>query len=341
MTRVIFVTQRIDPSHPNLGAVVALVKALAKEVDEVVVLALSAVSGALPANCSVRTFGAPSQLLRGVRFEAALATELRPRPRALIAHMSPIYAVLAAPLCRPLGVPVLLWFTHWRKSGMLRAAERVSTAVATVDDSSFPFASPKVRAIGHGVPVDELPCRPDLDGTPPLRALALGRTSPAKALETIIRGVRLAQERGVAVELDIRGPAETAEERAYRKRLIALQGNGVRVADPVPRAELPQLLATTDVVVNAAAPGALDKSVFESCASCVPALASNPGFASLLPPELRFSRDDPGELADRLAAFAALPASARAKLGHELRRRVQDSHSTDHWARAMLELAER
>jgi len=340
-SRVVFVTQQVDPAHPNLGAAVSLVRALAGRVDEVVVLALRAVPGALPPGCRVRTFGAGSQAVRGARFELALTAELRPRPLAVIAHMSPIYAVLAAPLCRPLGVPVILWFTHWRDSRTLRLAERVAAAVATVDRSSFPFESAKVAAIGHGVDLGTFACRPDPAGGPPLRALALGRTSPAKGLEGLIAGVRRARALGTDVELEIRGPSETDEERRHRDRLRELGGDGVRLAEPVAHDALPAVFAQTDLLLNAAAAGSLDKSVFEACASCVPVLASNPGFAALLPPELRFERGNTEQLAERIAAFAALTAAERATLGHELRDRVAREHSTDSWAEAILALARR
>jgi glycosyltransferase involved in cell wall biosynthesis len=253
--------------------------------------------------------------------------------------MCAIYAVLAAPLCRPLGVPVILWFTHWRSSRTLRAAERVSTAVATVDRSSFPFPSRKVRAIGHGIDVADFPCRPDPTDAPPLRALALGRTSPAKGLEAVIAGVRLARAAGTDVELEIRGPAETDEERAHRARLLGLAGDRVRVEDAVPRPDLPGVFAHTDLLVNAAAEGSLDKSVYEACASCVPVLASNPGFAGLLPPDQLFTRGDAQEIAARLTAFAARDAASRAALGHELRQKVEAGHSTASWADAILGLA--
>ena len=58
MKRIVFVTQRVDPDHPALGATVPMLRALAERVDEVSVLALSAVYGALPDNCTVRLFGA-------------------------------------------------------------------------------------------------------------------------------------------------------------------------------------------------------------------------------------------------------------------------------------------
>src|SRR5205814_9797029 len=101
MTRFVFATQKIDPEHPLLGAAVPKIRALAARVDEVVVLAGEAVEGALPDNCRVRLFGAPTRFGRGRAFAAAPNGELSPRPVAVLAHMVPLYAILAAPLTRP------------------------------------------------------------------------------------------------------------------------------------------------------------------------------------------------------------------------------------------------
>ena len=205
--RLVVVTQQVDPASPVLGATVAKLRALAARVDELVVLADSAVDGALPDNCRVRLFRSGHRAGRGLRFESALSRELvrRPRPGAVLAHMCPIYAVLAAPVARPLRVPVLLWFTHWRRSRLLSTAELLSNRVLSVDERTFPLRSKKVVAIGHGIDVSDLPCvaRPARDE---LMLLALGRTSPSKGLETIIRGVALVP----GVKLLVIGPSLTA-----------------------------------------------------------------------------------------------------------------------------------
>jgi glycosyltransferase involved in cell wall biosynthesis len=312
------------------------VRALAGPADEVAVVCLRAVDTQLPVNVRVHVVGSRSRVVRGVRFAFALARELRPRRTTVVAHMSPIYAVLAAPVCRPLRIPVVLWFTHWRDSRVLRLAERLSTTIATVDESSVPLRSAKVVAIGHGIDVGEFPCRETPRAEPPLRALVIGRTSPAKDVEAIVRSVRLARQRGVEVTLEIRGPSETDEERAYRAALLEQAGDGVTVEEPLPRHRLAEVFARTDVVVNAADRGALDKSVFESCASCVPVLASNPGFASLLGEELLFERGDVDGLARRLAWFAALDTDRRRELGRELRTRVERDHSAAAWAQRII-----
>ena len=224
--RLVVVTQQVDPASPVLGATVAKLRALAARVDELVVLADSAVEGVLPANCRVRPFRAARRAGRGLRFESALARELarRPRPAAVLAHMCPIYAVLAAPVARPLRVPVLLWFTHWRRSRLLSTAELLSNRVLSVDERTFPLRSKKVVAIGHGIDVSDLPCvaRPARDE---LMLLALGRREePAPA------PVREPQQHGHA-----QGPCDRRGEDGIDR--AHMRENGAR---PGPPNELPR-----------------------------------------------------------------------------------------------------
>jgi len=80
MRRLVFATQKLDPGDPVLAATVPMVRALAARVDELVVLCDTAVPSVVPANVTVREFGAPTQAQRGARFVAALARALRPRP---------------------------------------------------------------------------------------------------------------------------------------------------------------------------------------------------------------------------------------------------------------------
>jgi glycosyltransferase involved in cell wall biosynthesis len=339
--KLVFITQQVDPGHPALAATVPKIRALAAQVDEVVVLADGAVDGVLPGNCRVRTFRAPHQALRGARFEAALSRELSGlRGGAVVAHMCPIYAVLAAPLVRPLRVPLVLWFTHWRTSGLLRAAERASTAVTSVDLRSFPLPSAKLRAIGHGIDLEEFPCSPPRDG-PGTRLLALGRYSTAKGLDVTVAAVPLA---GDDVELHVHGPALSDEERAHRAELEQLVselglGRRVTIGDAIPRSELPSVFAAHDGLVNNMRAGAPDKVVYEAAAACLPVLASNPLFDELLDTEQRFTRWDPGTLADRIRRLAGMRRAERWALGRRLRERVAAGHSVESWARGILDAA--
>jgi glycosyltransferase involved in cell wall biosynthesis len=340
--KLLFVTQQVDPDDPVLGATVAKLRALAARVDELVVLSLAAVPGTLPANARVVTFGARSRLGRGIRFAIALRRDLHGTD-AVLAHMCPIYAVLAAPLARPRRVPVLLWFAHWHRSALLRVAAALSTRVISVDRRSFPLESEKVVPIGHGIDYSSLPGRPpgaETEG--PLRAVVLGRTSPAKGLETIVRAVALVP----GIRLVVYGTSNSDEEERHRtelERLIVDLGLGERAAirEPVPRSEIGAVHAAADVLVNNMRAGAPDKAVYEACGSGLPVLVSNPSFDELfegIPTPLRFSRDSPEELADRLRTLAALPAVERAAIGETLRKRVLERHSVETWAERVVTL---
>ncbi|MGH2997076.1 MAG: glycosyltransferase family 4 protein, partial [Gaiellaceae bacterium] len=287
---------------------------------------------------------------RGLRFAEGLGAELRRRPDAIVAHMIPLYAILAAPVARPLGVRLVLWYTHWNAHPLLRVAERAVDAVVTVDRRSFPLPSTKVRPIGHGIDLRDFPCRENGgDPDPALRVLALGRYSPAKGLPVVLHALRDAVDAGLDARLEAHGSSGNELERGHRRELGRLVdqlglGERARLGGPLPRADLPDLFARMDVLVNNMRAGAPDKVVYEACAGCLPVLASNPVFDELfagLEPPLHFVRESPRELARRLTTFAALDDAARVRLGRALRERVETGHSVGSWADGVVAAATR
>lgn len=348
--RLIFVTQSVDSDDPILGATVAKLRALAERCEELVVITDRIGAHDLPANCTLRTFGSATKLGRGLRYLRALAPLLlsRRRPDALIAHMCPIYLVLAAPLAKLVRMPLALWYTHWTIDRTLRLATALADVGLSVDRRSYPLDRPKVRGIGHGIDVAQFAARsraPLENGT--LRLLALGRTSPSKDFATLVRACARCRAEGVDLRVEIRGASSTEEERLHRRELEALiETEGlddvVSLGDPVPRPAVPELVRAADAVVNTTrgqtSGGALDKVVYESAACAVPVLACNPYFDELLgglPVELHFATGDDADLARVLRAFDDADRNRREDAGRELRRRVEEGHSVDSWADAV------
>jgi glycosyltransferase involved in cell wall biosynthesis len=327
MKRLVFLTQSVDPEHPALAATIPKIRALAARVEEVVVLAQSGTGAGMPSNVQVRTFGAQSRPARAWRFERELTRALP--ADAVVAHMIPVYVLLAAPLVRPRGIPLVRWYTHWKASPQLRAAERLATAIVSVDLRSFPLDSAKVRAIGHGIDVNEFACT-DHSGHTRVQALVLGRYSPAKGIGTILR----AAEQVNGLEVEVRGAALNGLERRHRSELESL---GFPLGDAVPRSQVPELFARADLLINNMEAGAPDKVVYEAAAACLPVLASNPVFDEFFSGyPLSFERDSPESLADRLRWFAGLSDTERAEIGATLRERVARHHSVYTWADGLL-----
>jgi glycosyltransferase involved in cell wall biosynthesis len=323
------------------------VRALAARTDELVVLARDDVWVGAPSNITVRTFDARSKVGRAVGFERALAASL-PGADGVLVHMVPTFLALAAPLAKARRVPLLLWYTHWHASRALRLATVLADVALSVDASSFPLQSEKVRGIGHAIDVERFAAAPPPAHPGPLRLLALGRTARWKGLVTLLDAFGLVLESGTDATLEIRGPSLTDDERNHRRELASRIADDARLRsrvellEPVPRAEIPALFASVDVVVSPNEPrsgATFDKAVYEAAACARPVVSTNEAFAPLLaglPLSLLAPPRNPQTLADVLANVAAASAVARADTGAELRRRVVEQHSLGHWADAVI-----
>ena len=88
-----------------------------------------------------------------------------------------------------------------------------------------------------------------------LRLLALGRYSPAKGLDVMLRALRRSLDRGLDVRLTVHGPTLSELEREHRRELLELRdelrlGDRAELGGPVDRSQVPELLAANDLLVN-------------------------------------------------------------------------------------------
>lgn len=348
-----FVTQVIDPGDPVLGYVVGPIKALAARFDEVIVVANEVRSGAADLGVRVVSLGKEAgrgRLARGAAYQSSLVSLALARPRSattLLAHMCPVYLTLAAPVARARRMTTMLWFSHPRDSRALAAAERAADAVLTALPGSYPRPSAKVHVIGQTVDTSLFrPMSPPAPGGA-LKLLAIGRVSPVKNLEVVVRALAVARRAGVAATLKIVGPSIDAAGRDHRRHLGGMVeslklGDHVAFAEPVPHDRVPDLIDGCSALVNATTGGSADKVVFEAMACGRPVLASNPALAEALsasPIALRFTEGDPSSLAQRLVELAKAPPDLWARLGATMRDEVVENHSNGHWAGRVAEIA--
>jgi glycosyltransferase involved in cell wall biosynthesis len=239
----------------------------------------------------------------------------------------------------------VLWWSHWKVDSVVRAAERVCTAVVSVERRTFAIDTPKLVTVGQAIDVDRFPLRAPRhrDADEPLRVAVIGRYSPAKGVGTILRAARIALDGGLDVRVDVHGPATTDEARAEQAALarlvdeLGLDGR-VTLGGPVTREQVASLLAEADVLVNNA-PGGADRIVYEAAATGLPVLASNRAHEDLLNRYALYDRDDAEGLAERLAAVAGLTPEQQRELARRQRARVEERHSVESWSTGLLRAA--
>jgi glycosyltransferase involved in cell wall biosynthesis len=224
----VFVTQAYAPGETLLGVTADWVRALGLRFPGVDVIAQRGPGAPLllpraRTPLRVASMGKDRGVGRvgqGAMLVASLARAAR-RARVIFVHMVPRYALLAAPVARLAGVPIVLWYAHGTAGRALRFAMPFVDRVVTPTRDSFPLAGPgidgKVRVTGHGI--DTGRHVPASGVAEPGLVLSAGRLSPVKRHELAIQAVAGGPE---GSRLVIAGSPLHAADVAYREHLVGL-----------------------------------------------------------------------------------------------------------------------
>jgi glycosyltransferase involved in cell wall biosynthesis len=346
--RVLAITPKVDPDDDLLGFVHAWLSRLAARVDRLYVLQLWQTTALLPPNARLISMGKdggrgkPAQLAIFLRVVGGLC--LQRRVDAVLAHMGPIFAVLAAPFCRATGIPLALWYAHGAVSPTLRFAHRLVDRVGTSTPAGFRIPSRKVVYTGQGIETELFrppPLEPE-DG--PL--VSVGRISPIKDYETVLRALARPELAARGAQLEIVGGTKLASEQAYADRLRALAselqlGDRVHFRAGVPHREVAEVYQRAALFLSASRTGSLDKAVLEALACARLAVTSNEAFGEFFGEQrvdYTFPAGDPAALADRLGRLLSLAPPERRQRGLAWRVRVEAEHSVDHLADELVRL---
>ncbi len=329
--RILVVTQAVDADSPTLGFFVEWLREFSRRCEEVRVIGLAVGRHDLPPNVRVMSMGKekgagkPSRLFAYWRhLRAAL-----PEVDAVFIHMCPEYLIAGWPLIAASGKPTMLWYAHRQSSLRVRLGAALADVIGTVSEGSFPFASRKLRAFGHGIPTDAF--APSAAAPVAGRLVAVGRISPIKRLETLVDAVALLRASGRAVTLELWGAPGGAGDRAYQEGLVrrAVErgaAESVVFRGPAPYARMPEIAASASVALNAAPDGALDKAVLEAMACGRPVVVANRSFAPVFGADAGACLVAP-DAESFAAAITAHLDGGDPEIGTRLRNRVESHHS--------------
>jgi glycosyltransferase involved in cell wall biosynthesis len=284
---------KTDANDDVLGFTTDWVNAIAAHWDKVFVITMAAGTIDVAGNVRVFSLGQErnySRLRRALRFYALLARLLvTEQIDACFAHMTPLFAVMAWPLLRPLRIPILLWYAHRAQPPMLKVAHRLVDRVVTSHSNGFTLASGKAYVIGQGVTESKFPLRSPRVSSASFVLLSIARISAIKHIDTMILAVaRLVARHGRnSVRLVLLGDALTPADEDYKRNLLRVVAendlaDNVVFAGAVPHAQVPNWLQQTDLTINLAPTGAPDKAGLESLATGIPLLFVNASYRDVL-----------------------------------------------------------
>ncbi len=333
--RLLIITQKVDLKDDLLGFFNGWIKEFAKNFERIFVITLAKGDFDLPENVEVFSLGkerGTPKSIQAVRFFKLLIKYV-PKCSGVFAHMSPIFAISVWPFKKIFHKKLIFWYLHRSASLKAKLAFKLSDHVATASKESLGIQGNNIVEVGHGIDLDFFKTERNWpkDST---EIISVGRISPIKGLETLIRAVQIVSEINKNISLKIIGRPVMPGDNAYLsklKDLISTLGADkfIEFNGFVPYKTMPAVYGKADISVNLAPRGGIDKAVLESMASGLLVLTSNEAFKKYFgeySSELIFEYDNPIDLTGKIIHLISLSSEEKQKISQFLIQSIKNHH---------------
>lgn len=349
--RVLVFNLAMDPNHSVLGFTLQWIRALARRVEHLHVVTMTAGEMIVPGNVRVHSLGKEqgrSEPRRALELYRIVASILRrERVDVCFSHMVLIFPILAAPLLRAKGIPLITWYAHPDLPWQVRVAHHLSQRVVTSLAPAYPYKRDgKLRVIGQGIDTNLFSPDSSVSKEEPPLILCVGRLSPVKDHPTLLKAAARLKRQGLRFRLAVIGsPLPSREEHSYAESLrtqvrdLGIEDR-VRFIASLPLEELPARHRLATLHVNMTKTGSGDKTVLEALACGNPSMVANAGFRETFGAQwhrFSFAQGSVEELSEKMAAWLDLPTGERAEIAAYLMARVVALHDLEGLADRLVE----
>src|SRR3989344_664930 len=153
----------------------------------------------LPDNVEIYSLGKEAGVSRFGRFVEfqKLAMRLVKKVDGIFCQMNPEYTINIWPYAKLFRKRIVSWYTHGKKTWKLKLMVSMANIILTASEESFPIRSKKVVVTGHGINTDLFqPKWKDYLEDSAFHVLTVGRISPTKDLESLIKAIDILDKEG-------------------------------------------------------------------------------------------------------------------------------------------------
>lgn len=361
--RMLILTQKVDINDDVLGFFHRWIIEFAKNCERVTIICLHKGEYDLPENVRVYSLGKEKNNFQSVsrrtifkkfkyifNFYRFVWRE-RKNYDGVFVHMNHEYVILGAPLWKIMGKKIGLWYAHGKVSLSLRVAEKLSDVIFTSTESGFRIKSGKVKVVGQGIDINKF--NPSADGQKSkvkseedkrFKIVTVGRISPIKDYEILIKAVEILDKKGLKLQVDIIGQTDSGQ-KIYLENLKKMVSerkleNVINFLGSVPNKDLPFYLERGDIFVNMSHTGSLDKAILEAMACGLPVISSNEALLSVLGDYkdlLMFEKNNHNQLAEKIEYVIGLSDAERKEFSEDMRDIVIKDHNVEGFIRKIAQ----
>ncbi len=335
---ILIITQKIDKNDSYFGFFHDWVIEFAKNCNKVTVISLETYSYDLPSNVSVFSLGKENNKnkFNYLKNLYKYIYEYRDNYDVVLCHMSPLYVMAGYPLWKLLNKRIVLWYVHRSVDLKLKIANILVDKVLTATKESYQVKNDNVHYLGQAVNVEHFSNKigeRKPDGY--FNIITVGRITPIKRLDILVEAISILDKQNVPVKLFIAGAPTVQTDLEYetkiQKKIKELNlDEKIIFLGPVPYIDIPKHYWNSDVCVNLAPTGGLDKTGLEAMMAGIPLITSNTAFEGHFG---QFSKDlivndsDPQDTAFKL--FNLYNSKKYTFIGFTLRKEVIKRSSLD------------
>lgn len=338
--KLLFITQKIDKEDDILGIYHDWALKLAQNVSELNVICLFKGTSDLPQNVGVFSLGKErgfSKLVLLLNFYKYIF-RLRNNYDIVFVHMNPAYILLGWPFWKIWGKKVAYWNASYKINWIMKFALLLADKGITSVPEAFNIRSKKIIAVGQGIDTNRFK-QDETVRRQKNNLLFLGRISPVKNLDILIRTLNILHSRGVNTKLDVVGsPIAGGKDRNYyesiRKKAAGLEKEGIiKFWGSVPYHQTPRIYNSHWLFINLTESSSFDKSILEAMACQTLVLVSNNIYERIFPSDLKkvlmFKEKNAADLAIKIKGLLGLSDQEAEAMGEKLRAIVVKDHNLD------------
>lgn len=329
---LLIITRRIDQHDDRMGYFSGWLNALSKQTEHIYVLPWQESDNSnLPNN--VEIFNPPKGKIRKIVWFQKKLIKFLPKVDGVYCHQNPEYTIIAAPLAKLFRKKIVSWYAHGAVNIRRYIMEIFANVLLTSSDKGFrnPSFPKKLKIIGQGIDTDLFSFIERKELNMPLGLLTIGRISPTKDIESMIKAVYLLGKEDIKVTLSIVGEAALSSDIQYKeslKQMVAKMNleNSIKFLSGKFHNELPALYRGADIFINLSHTGSMDKVVLEAMAAGCFVLTANEAFEGFIDSRWMVEKDNPQDVADKIKRTQSLSSDEQMRETRRLRTIVEEQH---------------
>lgn len=317
--KLLMTTEKLDRNDAIFAFSHLWVKTIAEQVETLIVIALSVGEYDLPANVKVYSLGKEKNVskIKYILSFYKMIWKERKNYDTVFVHMNQVYVILGGLFWKLFNKKIELWYTHRKVSLSLKWAITLADVVFTAVGESMNVVTTKKRVVGHGIDTKSYLSedRKKVFSNEKIIITSIGRITPIKNLETLIKAAKILLDKKLDLELHLIGPEVNSADIKYRYELdelvknLELEERILFLGGKKPE-ELKEELWQSDISVNLCPTGGLDKAVIESICAGLHTYVANTAFKKYFrefSDDYLFEYKNENDLADKIEKMLNLP----------------------------------